>query len=213
MIYIIKHREYNNPIPKNYKELGVGDLFIDNDKDNINELNLYINEITGLYHIWKNVKDDIVGLCHYRRFFWYNDDYLKLKDAKEILKDYDIIVTNEVKFDNWSLYWQLRYEVENSDILDKYLNEYYKKVPNFKEYLNRNSFSNREMFVCKKEVIDKYCEWLFPIVIPIAEKFIKEDSQKQGVNIRLISHIVERLFDYWVRNNNLKVYNMDYKDI
>ena len=213
MIYIIKHRKYYNEVPKDYKELGVGDLFIDNGKDNINDLNKYLSELTGLYDMWKNTNDDIVGLCHYRRMFWYNDDYLTIKDAKKILKDYDIIVTNEVKFDNWSLYWQLRYEVEDSDILDKYLNEYYKKVPEFKEYLNRNSFSNREMFVCKRELMEKYCEWVFPIAIPITEKFIKEDANNLKVNTRLVSHIVERLFDYWVRSNKLKVYNMDYKNI
>ena len=214
MIYIIKHREYGNPVPEDYKQLYVGDMFLKNYKeDNINDLNLYLNELTGLYHIWKNTTEKIVGLCHYRRMFWHNDKKLTKKDAMDILKDYDIIVTNEVKFDNWNLYWQLRYEVEDSDILDKYLNEYYKRVPEFKEYLNRNSFSNREMFVCKRELMEKYCEWVFPVVIPIAQKFIKEDANKPGVNIRLISHIAERLFDYWVRSNNLKVYNMDYKDI
>lgn len=211
MIYIIKHREYYNDVPKDYKEILVGDLYQDNGRDNINNLNLQLNEITGLYDIWKNTNDDIVGLCHYRRYFWNKGDYLKLKDAKKILDDYDIIITKDVCF-NMTLYWQLRFEVENSDILDKYLNEYYKVVPEFKEFLKKKQFNNREMFVCKRETMEKYCEWLFPIVIPIAEKFIKEDLDK-NVNQRLISHIAERLFAYWVESNNLNCYRMDYKDI
>lgn len=211
MIYIIKHREYDNPIPKDYIELNVGNRYENIYDDNINNLNLQLNEITGLYDIWKHTKDDIVGLCHYRRFFWYNDDYLKLSDAKEILKDYDIIVTKDVTFD-MTLYWQLRFEVEDSDALDKYLNEYYKVVPGFKDFLNKKSFHNREMFVCKRKLMNKYCEWLFPIVIPIAEKFIIEDLGT-NINQRLVSHIAERLFAYWVESNNLKTYRMDYKDI
>ena len=45
MIYIIKHKKYNNPIPQNYAELYVGDMYKnDKAKDNINYLNKYINE-------------------------------------------------------------------------------------------------------------------------------------------------------------------------
>ena len=211
MIYIVKHREYDNPVPKDHKELFVGDLFSDKGLPNINELNLYINELTGLYDIWVNSRDKIVGLSHYRRLFINNGDYVNLKDAEEILKEKDIIITPEVKF-NMILYWQLRYEVENSDYLDKYLNMYYEKEPLFKDYIeNHKGFSNREMFICKKELIDKYCKELFSIVLPITYEFIKEDYKH--CNSRLISHIAERYFYYWVLKNALKVHNMEYKDI
>ena len=211
MIYIVKHRKYDNPVPKDHKELFVGDLFSDKGLPNINELNLYINELTGLYDIWVNSKDKIVGLSHYRRLFINNGDYVNLKDAEEILKEKDIIITPEVKF-NMSLYWQLRYEVENSDYLDKYLNMYYEKEPLFKDYIeNRKGFSNREMFICKKELIDKYCKEIFSIVLPITYEFIKEDYKH--CNSRLISHIAERYFYYWVLKNALKVHSMEYKDI
>ena len=210
MIYIIKHRKYNNPVPDGYVELGVGDFFKYED-DNINELNPYLNEVTGLYHIWKYAKEDIVGLCHYRRFFYYNNDYLKLDDAEEILKHHDIIVAPKVNF-NMTLYWQLRFEVEDSPTLDKYLQLFYNRVPEFKNYLQEYGFNNREMFVCKKELIDKYCEWLLPIIKPITEQFIREDKGTK-CNQRLVSHIIERLFSYWLRKENLNIYEMEYKDI
>ena len=60
MIYIIKHKEVETPKIKGYKELGVGECFKGH-KDNINHLNPYINELTGVYDIWKNCKDDIKG--------------------------------------------------------------------------------------------------------------------------------------------------------
>ena len=74
MIYINKHKEYNNPIPKDYEELYGGNLFTDTEADNINYLNPYINEATGLYYIWKNKKDKYVGLCHYKMFFENNGE-------------------------------------------------------------------------------------------------------------------------------------------
>lgn len=211
MIYIIKHKEYHNPIPKGYKQLYVGDKFWEYTKDNINELNPYINEATGLYDMWKNNKDEIVGLCHYRRFFINNGDYLKLEDAKKILKEKDIIITNEVQFDK-GIYDQLRNEIENPDILDKYYNILIEKEPQLKEWFELKSFSAKEMFVCKRTLLNKYCKWLFDLILPITQQFIKEDVDKV-VNKRMIGHLIERLFAYWIWKENLKTYKMEYKDI
>lgn len=211
MIYINKHKAYNNPIPEDYEELYSGNLFTDTKADNINYLNPYINEATGLYYIWKNKKDKYVGLCHYKMFFKNNGEPLKLKDAKKILEDYDIIIKYDYIFDK-GIYKQLRSEFENPDILDKYYNILCDKEPELKEWFELKQFNNSEMFVCKRETMNKYCEWLFPLIIPITEQFIREDADIV-VNKRMIGHLVERLFSYWVYKNKLKSYRMEYLDI
>lgn len=206
MIYIVKHKEYNNPIPKEYKELYVGDMFKNNDLDNINKLNPYLNEATGLYEIWKNCNDDIVGLVHYRRFFLC--DY---NMAKEILKDYDIIITKDVVFDK-GIYEQLRSEVDHPEVLDKYYNKLCELEPELKEWFELKKFNPKEMFICKKTLIDKYCEWLFNIMIPLTEEFIREDKDKV-FNKRILGHLTERLFSYWIYKNKLNCYRIDYIDL
>lgn len=207
MIYIIKHKEYDNPIPDDYKELWVGEK----GHGWVNLFNPYINEATGLYNIWLDNNDDIVGLVHYRRMFYYKNDYLKLKDAEKILKDNDIIITNDVVFDK-GIYEQLRSEIENPDVLDKYYELICKEEPQFKEFMKLKQFNPKEMFVCKRELLAKYVDWLHDLIIPIVVKFICEDANKV-VNKRMIGHLVERLFAYWIWKNDLKCYKMEYIDI
>ena len=80
-IYIITHKNFNERYDANvYYPLLVGanknscDIakVKDNTGDNISNENPYFCELTGLYWIWKNVSEDIVGVCHYRRFFTKN---------------------------------------------------------------------------------------------------------------------------------------------
>lgn len=37
--------------------------------ENISAKNSYYSELTGIYWIWKNTKQDVTGVCHYRRFY------------------------------------------------------------------------------------------------------------------------------------------------
>ena len=98
MIYTVKHKPFALPeLPEGYKTICVGgysepDEINCTEGKNIENLNKKINELTALYWIWKNTKDPIAGLAHYRRFLLGPDgDILTIPGAKELLKTNDII--------------------------------------------------------------------------------------------------------------------------
>lgn len=75
-IYIMTHKKIPEISNKIYIPLHVGkegkaDLGYlgDNSGENISQKNDNYCELTGLYWLWKNVKCDIIGICHYRRFY------------------------------------------------------------------------------------------------------------------------------------------------
>ena len=194
MIYVVKNKPYETEDLSKYVDLYVGDMFNEDGRDNINHLNPYINELTGLYDIWKNKSDKVVGMCHYRRFFVYKDHTLKFTDTTRLLKNAEIITLNNngpLKLD------EFLEQAITKPIYDKYI----PIMPeDFQKWLKEaNSFNPCNMFVCRKELIDKYCEWMFPMIIPMAEQFVKEDINGDFHHDRAIGFIGELLFGYWCK--------------
>lgn len=60
-----------------YKPIMAGNALFTGEKtmtgddygDNISAKNPWYSELTGIYWVWKNTRQDITGTCHYRRFF------------------------------------------------------------------------------------------------------------------------------------------------
>jgi len=57
----------------------------DNTGDNISNKNKIYSEMTAMYWVWKNCNDlEYIGLCHYRRFYTFEKDYITLLKKKVI---------------------------------------------------------------------------------------------------------------------------------
>lgn len=226
-IFIATHKSFDFPYPSCYIPLHVGatgkkDLGYqkDNTKDNISSKNSSFCELTGMYWIWKNSISDIVGLVHYRRYFFYkqNGMYILLTEEKikDIMLNYDVIVPKKVKIitHNVKNQYKALHHIEDFEICADIIKELYPDyVDSFNEVSKRKWLYPYNMCILSKENYDKYCKWLFDILFEL-EKRVSIDEY-DNYNKRIFGFLSERLFNVWLnKNSNLKikefnVYNVD----
>lgn len=196
----------------------------DNINDNISQKNRFFNEITVTYWIWKNCKSPIVGLMHYRRIFDfrnlgfskdYSDATLKYcideKTIKKILSEYDLILPEKLNFGDDTLYQQYQKHHYIND-LNLALDVIKEKYPQMSKYadsikeVHSGYFFN--MLLCKKELFNKYAEFLFDVLFEV-EKRLPERSERHIYQQRIEAFLAERIsniyFNYLIAEKGIKV--------
>lgn len=174
----------------------------DDTGDNISHLNPYYCELTAQYWAWKNMRDiDYIGLCHYRRYF---KKEIMNENIDALMDGYDIILCKRIVL-NCSVIDYLSNLLTNEDVLLFYL-FMRDKASNTKSvdyfYRNNNKFSPCNMFVCRKELFDMYCEWQFGILDKIYTILPKSPYSREQ---RIIGYLAETLLSFYAYTHNLRV--------
>ena len=165
-IYVITHKPFSMPKDDLYVPLHVGcqgkkslGYIGDNTGDHISEKNPRYCELTGLYWMWKNMdSNDIVGLCHYRRYFFNNGELLKREYIEEMMKQYDIILPNSACTRYTSVYhhYQDKHKIEDLMECGKIIKEKYPAdYAAFKWSIHTNFMSLGNMIITRKEILDE----------------------------------------------------------
>lgn len=214
-IFTMTHKAFPAPKDPIYVPLQVGragaeDLgYIGDDTGvSISEKNCYYGELTGVYWVWKNIKtSEPVGICHYRRYFCTEEGrILTQKEYETILTDHDLIASKLLKL-NYSYYegYASDYNIHDLEVTGEVIRQFY---PDYYETFMRlvhgkgTYFGN--MMVCKKELFDEYCEWLFGIFEKAEEQI--DASEYDAYHKRVYGFISEFLLYVWVKVKRLKVY-------
>lgn len=148
----------------------------DNTGKNISKWNQFYTEDTGIYWIWKNVHCKYKGQMQYRRRL----EGLENLDFEQTFAEYDAIIAQPMDLE--SLYYMpgltlekqyaLAHQKRDLDAVEEiileshadYYPDYLKYVRNGKNILYSNGF------VLKEEDYDKYCEFLFGILVKWLDK-------------------------------------------
>lgn len=222
-LLIAAHKKYQIPEDKMYLPLHVGaegkvkieGFTPDNTGDNISTKNPYYCELTGLYWAWKNLDAEYIGLCHYRRYFSISKKLPKTEDekfkvvltqaqAEEKLLKADIILPKARNYYIETIYNHYKHTmyIEPLDIAGKIIAEKYPEYSDEFEHLKHTTKLHAfNMFIMKKDILDKYCTWLFDILGEVEKQV--DTSQYSDFHKRFFGRISERLLDVWIRTNKL----------
>jgi hypothetical protein len=175
--------------------------------DNIDFLNQWYCELTGLYYLWKHVDDDIVGLEHYRRYF-VNEKNKPLSETEihTALNDCDILCikanyTKRRPPKTWLIRNGKWFDMQKFlTFIKVYIGqEYYETCIN---HLDGNWHALGNMFITRKELIDKYCEFIYDLTFAYMQA---EKSYGRQLPGRIIGYFTEFLFGAWLKYNNKKI--------
>lgn len=194
----------------------------DNTGENISSLNKSFCELTGLYWMWKNAPDKgNIGLVHYRRYFGTHDFGGKkaaLWHLKNIathlvspasihfldnyLSDADIILSHPDILDEGSIRgnYQKHHHIRDLNRTRQIINELSPSYLHaFDMVMDGDKLSLYNMFYTSREVMDKYCSWVFPILFKLNET--TDISSYDSYQRRIFGFLGERLFNVWLAQN------------
>lgn len=166
---------------------SISGMLRDDTGDNISLQNSYYCELTALYWIWKNAKEDYVGLCHYRRVFDLSDRQLEALLSKQpdaVLLYPSVQYPNAGRHERRYLNDEVRQALR--DALKMQSPEVYKE---YEKVMGDKYIYNFNMIIAKKKVLDSYCEWLFYTIWQI-----EDICRKRGIIVE------KRQQGYWAEN-------------
>lgn len=218
-IYVVTHKQADifedegfNPIVVGGADVHYSNGLSDNTGENISKKNPNYCELTALYWIWKNrVDEDYIGLCHYRRYFYKTIFHRKPMIYNKCLKymdRYDIILPYPKAWIGKTVAgWYIYDEGKQSelDVLREVVSDKYPDyLEAYDETMNAYEAFYYNMFFMPRELMDRYCTWLFDILFEVEKRINLEGyTPKQA---RIFGYLSERLFNVWVRyEKNLRI--------
>lgn len=218
-VYVVKSA-FDKPLQQQYSlspynvEIQVGaaltDKRIANVTDDIgfsiSDKNKQFCELTALYWIWKNAKEDIVGLEHYRRHFLLPDNW---KD-KMVSEKIDVILPTPLYVaPSLAQNYRDRHVADDWEYMMKTLKLLYpEEYSEAKDFFDTNLYSPCNMFIMKKEILNDLCSWMFPILFICAEHGGQREDTYQN---RYPGFLSERLLSFFFEKNRDK-YKVVYAD-
>lgn len=224
-ILVMSHKKYRMPEDEIYIPIHVGrkekvDIGYvgDHTGENISTFNSRFCELTGIYWAWKNFQADYIGFVHYRRYFTDASffkrlgkdkfDYvLRKREVEKYLSEYDMILPKKRKYYIESMYSHfvhLPYTYEKDirilrQIIQEKEPEY---VGSFDRVMGRNCGHMFNIYIMKKDIFDRYCNWLFPILLEADRRI--DISSYTPMEARAVGYLGEFMIDIWNEKQRIR---------
>lgn len=238
MLYVLTHKDVPQlGLGRGAKWLYVGGArgrdrregcVYDDVGSNISDRNAIYSELTGLYYLAHNCTDEVIGVCHYRRFFCDQRWLIPLErkitaaEATRYTFDYDR-VESEVRHGQYdvllprprvlltkrgvkSIYGHFAYH-KGAEVFEEFLSAMRDIDPeNYASYrhhvMTRRRGSYWNMLVARREMFADLCDRVFRVLFSLEERLW---DSPQGVPARMMGYLSESLLPFYVERMGLGV--------
>jgi hypothetical protein len=126
-----------------------------------------------------------------------------------LFKDYDVVLPKPRDYfieTNYSQYAHAHHAIDLDTTREILTEKYPEYIPVYDDYMKRTIGHRFNMFIMKRDVLNRYCEWLFDILFEL-EKHL-DISQYSLNDSRVFGFVSERLLDVSLEKNAIQ-----YKEI
>lgn len=193
----------------------------DDDGEHISDKNPYYSELSVMYWLWKNVKSQVKGLFHYRRylnlsgvetkFHNFGEDFinrfgLNSERIETLMKEADVIlpvmVPTKIKKSTPSVY-DYYAKAHNAKDLDTVLEVIAEKYPQMAALAKTMLKEQKESFcanilIAKEKLFDSYAEWLFDVLFEVEKRIGIDVLSRDAYQKRVYGFLSERLLGIYM---------------
>ena len=167
-------------------------------------------ELTGLYWAWKNLKEDYIGLVHYRRYFclkkgrrddWVNH-VLTYSELEPMLHQYRVFVPEKRHYyieTLYSHYAHTHYACQLDCTREIIAEKYPDYLKSYDCVMKRTWGHMFNMFIMRREDMEAYCTWVFDVLFEL-EKRMPSSENLSDFQKRLYGRISEIIFNVWLQH-------------
>lgn len=231
-IYQCFHKPYPHALCNWIQPLALGrfeheGMISERTGENVAELNPFYNEIAAYYWIWKNAREPIVGLYHYRRVmgfkldnawadpfgfsmetspfvlnYFSSDD--QLASLHRLMSCSDAIIPRLTVTNGASAKQYVKvHDPESWQVFVQVLEE---KLPHLMPYMplftHTNLVTAFNMFVMRRDTFGRYCQDLFSVVDTVFDRL---GPRVHYYLRRYPGFLAERFMLIWMRHERLRV--------
>ena len=168
--------------------------------ENISAKNRQYCELTALYWIWKNTRMEYTGLSHYRRRFLLDEKAISALTDSGV----DAVVTIPIlNYPSVLGIYEKNHEIDDWNVMRQALELYYPEyVPELDMLGKGHFYVAYNMFIMRREWLDRYCEWLFKVLDYCEEHCVKKEDAYQN---RYAGFLAERLLSVFLLHHRYEM--------
>lgn len=189
-------------------DLETRGFYFDDAGENISNLNKYLGDLTGLYWVWKNTQDSVVGTNQYRRM-WDNQEVAAAKFEPDT-----VYVLARVDFDESAYDQYVRHHGQyGMDLLFNSVETKLVDLPHVADLKKLKYLHCNNMFFADRELFNRVCDKLFPVVFALFDKIKYVLPSAPANQTRTIAFLAERILTVMFANKEYYFGNVKLKEL